>query len=68
MTAAVTANSVKPLGPVLGMRRAKRIAGYPPGGGPSCIAGMSLTDCAQGHGLSAPLGLKLSAQPLRRPA
>jgi hypothetical protein len=43
--AELTAKTVKPPGPVLGMRRAMRTDGNPPGGGPSCTTGMSLTDC-----------------------
>ena len=35
MTDAVTANSVKPVGPVLGSLRAYLTEGNPPGGGPS---------------------------------
>lgn len=35
MTTAPTANNVTPVGPVLGIRRAYRMDGKPPGGGPS---------------------------------
>lgn len=41
----VTANRVKPVGPVLGSLRAYLIEGKPPGGGPSWTTGMSLMDC-----------------------
>ena len=47
MTAAPTANIVKPVGPVEGSLRAYLTDGNPPGGGPSWRTGMSLTDCAQ---------------------
>lgn len=43
--AVVTLNRVKPVGPVLGRRRAKRMEGNPPAGGPSCRTGRSFTDC-----------------------
>jgi hypothetical protein len=42
---AVTANSVNPAGPVLGILRAYLTDGKPPGGGPSWSTGMSLMDC-----------------------
>ncbi len=45
MTAVATANRVKPVGPVEGSRLAYLMEGKPPGGGPSCTTGMSLTDC-----------------------
>jgi len=47
MIEALMAKTVKPPGPVLGMRRAMRTEGNPPGGGPSCTTGMSLTDCVE---------------------
>ena len=47
------ANRVKPVGPVEGSRRAMRTLGKPPGGGPSWITGMSLTDCMAQRQLSA---------------
>ena len=37
------------MGPVEGMRRAYLMEGKPPGGGPSWIMGMSLTDCKGAH-------------------
>jgi len=45
MIEAVTANSVNPAGPVLGILRAYLTDGKPPGGGPSWSTGMSLMDC-----------------------
>lgn len=45
----VTANRVKPVGPVLGSLRAYLTEGKPPGGGPSWRTGMSLMDCTA-HG------------------
>ena len=45
--AVVTLKRVKPVGPVLGRRRAKRMEGNPPAGGPSCRTGRSFTDCRE---------------------
>ena len=50
MTAAPTANMVKPVGPVDGSLRAYLTDGNPPGGGPSWRTGMSLTDCSKQAG------------------
>ena len=41
------ANRVNPVGPVEGIRLAYLMEGKPPGGGPSCTTGMSLTDCTR---------------------
>lgn len=50
MIEAVTANSVNPAGPVLGILRAYLTDGKPPGGGPSWSTGMSLMDCIDTQG------------------
>ena len=47
MTAVPMANRVNPVGPVEGIRLAYLMEGKPPGGGPSCTTGMSLTDCTR---------------------
>ena len=63
--AVVMLKRVKPVGPVLGRRRAKRMEGNPPAGGPSCRTGRSFTDCrdrAEAFGQGVRFGGHCTAQ------